>query len=223
MTIGFHKQSRVLCKCSKNAVIASQCAHWRGNPFPSAQTDLRKHSDTYSLWDTDFRVVAKPLHKQSAGQRPSANPGAASLQLLRLNDKAACRYNPQSASLTAPYRGGTRVRYEPQFAEQLVFCYHRVGPYGKSHGSMHCRGFIPVKFLQWADTGLPQRFPAESDARGTRCGTWDSVPAFRLRSDRRGTCRCVPPSGSALPASASSRRPGPRTRTVRTKSPPQAT
>ena len=49
-----------------------------------------------------------PLHKRSAGQRLSANPGTASLQLLRLNDKAACRYNPQSASLTAPCRGGTR-------------------------------------------------------------------------------------------------------------------
>ena len=34
MMIGFHKQRTILCKCSKNAVIASQCAHWRGNPFP---------------------------------------------------------------------------------------------------------------------------------------------------------------------------------------------
>ena len=49
-----------------------------------------------------------PLHKRSAGQRPSANPVAASLQLLRSDGKTACRYNPQSASLTAPCRGGTR-------------------------------------------------------------------------------------------------------------------
>ena len=33
MTIG-SKQQQISCKCSKNAVIASQCAHWRGNPFP---------------------------------------------------------------------------------------------------------------------------------------------------------------------------------------------
>ena len=34
MIIGLNKQQQISCKCSKNAVIASQCAHWRGNPFP---------------------------------------------------------------------------------------------------------------------------------------------------------------------------------------------
>ena len=34
MTIGLSKQQQIFCKCPKNAVIASQCAHWRGNPFP---------------------------------------------------------------------------------------------------------------------------------------------------------------------------------------------
>ena len=40
MMIGLNKQLQIDCKCSKNAVIASQSADWRGNPFPSAQTDF---------------------------------------------------------------------------------------------------------------------------------------------------------------------------------------
>ena len=40
MIIGLNKQLQIYCKCSKNAVIASQSADWRGNPFPSAQTDF---------------------------------------------------------------------------------------------------------------------------------------------------------------------------------------
>ena len=57
MMIGFHKQLQILCKCSKNAVIASQCTHWRGNPFPLYRPILQEHSETYSVWDTDCRVA----------------------------------------------------------------------------------------------------------------------------------------------------------------------
>ena len=63
MMVGFHKQLQILCKCSKNAVIASQSADWRGNPFPLYKPILQEHSETYSLWDTDFRVGAKHLRR----------------------------------------------------------------------------------------------------------------------------------------------------------------
>ena len=38
MIIGLNKQLRFFCKCQNNAVIASQSADWRGNPFPFMQS-----------------------------------------------------------------------------------------------------------------------------------------------------------------------------------------
>ena len=102
MINGLNKQLQIYCKCSKNAVIASQSADWRtpgwpllprtqpsflhvianqsadwcGNPYPYLRGNspsgnpfllhrpiLRKYSETCSLWDTDFRVVAKHLRR----------------------------------------------------------------------------------------------------------------------------------------------------------------
>ena len=58
MIIGLNKQQQISCKCSKNAVIASQSADWRGNPFPLYRPILRKYSEICSLWDTDCRVAS---------------------------------------------------------------------------------------------------------------------------------------------------------------------
>ena len=57
-------------------VIANQSADWCGNPYPYLRGNspsgnpfllhrpiLRKYSETCSLWDTDFRVVAKHLRR----------------------------------------------------------------------------------------------------------------------------------------------------------------
>ena len=38
MIIDLNKQLRFFCKCQNNAVIASQSADWRGNPFPFMQS-----------------------------------------------------------------------------------------------------------------------------------------------------------------------------------------
>ena len=63
MIIGLNKQLQISCKCSKNAVIASQCAHWRGNPSPLYRSIVRKYLETCSVWDADFRIVAKQLRR----------------------------------------------------------------------------------------------------------------------------------------------------------------
>ena len=66
MIIGLNKQLQILCKCSKNAVIAIQCTHWRGNPFPLYRPILREHSKTYSVWDTDCQKVNCPAGAREA-------------------------------------------------------------------------------------------------------------------------------------------------------------
>ena len=48
MMIGLHK----------NATIAGQCAHWRGNPFPFMQSDFQEYSEKCGVWDTDCRVAS---------------------------------------------------------------------------------------------------------------------------------------------------------------------
>ncbi len=66
MIIGLNKQQQISCKCSKNTVIASQSADWRGNPFPLYRPILRKYSEIFSLWDTDCRKVNCPVGAREA-------------------------------------------------------------------------------------------------------------------------------------------------------------
>ncbi|MGN0980554.1 MAG: hypothetical protein ACI4PT_09515, partial [Candidatus Avoscillospira sp.] len=58
MIIGLNKQLQIYCRYSKNAVIASQSADWRGNPFPLHRPILRKYSEICNVWSTDCRVAS---------------------------------------------------------------------------------------------------------------------------------------------------------------------
>ena len=45
----------LLQKVSKTTVIASQCAHWRGNPFPSLRSNVSAHqADNVTLVIDNF-------------------------------------------------------------------------------------------------------------------------------------------------------------------------
>ena len=83
------------------------------------------------------RTLVPPLQGAAGAQRRLGV--AANQQLFRLFGKTACRYNPQSASLTAPWRGGTRVHAQIPVCKSVHFHTYRITGLNTAT-AVHCCG-----------------------------------------------------------------------------------
>ena len=80
MMIGFHKQRTILCKCSKNAVIARQCAHWRTPGWPLLPRTQPSSLHVIANQSADWCGNPYPYLR---GNSPSGNPFLLHRPILR--------------------------------------------------------------------------------------------------------------------------------------------